>query len=521
MPVQVVAVAARAGAQAGARAGAAVARGSAKVAARAAQKVAGSAAQNAQRAAGSAARGAQRSAGSAARAGSRPAGPSGPGTGRPSSRLADARRAYDRVDRARELGGDDRERRDGQPGAGSGSAPRDPATAAGGRSADAAARLADHLRRSARRRVDPRRAARDAVDPRRLARRGFLLTAILAIVVVLTLVLPYISLAQAEDAAEAYEEALDLTSLVDTTGGTGCPGTIVDVAARTAIPTTALEAYCSAALARGVDWAILAGVGKQECDHGRSPLAGCNPRGTVNHKGARGPMQFLGSTWRSSAGQYDLEVAGPAIPEGRAGGGYATDGDGDGIADPWTWLDATHSAARMLAHHGVGSDPRAALHAYNPVQAYIDDVMDHAAGYRSATADLLPVGAPLGSTEPYPYESQMQPQLRRLVDVLVPLFGRGYAVYCYGLRDGPSEHPIGRACDFMMAPGGTEPNEQYLAHGWRMVHWLIAHATEYQVSYVIWQEQIWENGEGWSKYTRYPNGSLTEKHVDHVHISVY
>ena len=65
------------------------------------------------------------------------------------------------------------------------------------------------------------------------------------------------------------------------------------------IPTDYLVLYQQAAAAYGVDWAVLAAIGKLECDHGRSQARGCNPPGSVNGAGATGPMQFLGPTWRS------------------------------------------------------------------------------------------------------------------------------------------------------------------------------------------------------------------------------
>ena len=65
------------------------------------------------------------------------------------------------------------------------------------------------------------------------------------------------------------------------------------------IPSNYLALYEQAAARYGIDWAVLAAIGKIECDHGRSQATGCNPPGTVNSKGATGPMQFLGSTWRA------------------------------------------------------------------------------------------------------------------------------------------------------------------------------------------------------------------------------
>src|SRR5512132_1614421 len=65
------------------------------------------------------------------------------------------------------------------------------------------------------------------------------------------------------------------------------------------IPEDYLVLYQQAALRYGIDWAVLAAIGKLECDHGRAQASGCNPSGTVNFAGATGPMQFLGSTWRA------------------------------------------------------------------------------------------------------------------------------------------------------------------------------------------------------------------------------
>src|SRR5918992_5486351 len=99
------------------------------------------------------------------------------------------------------------------------------------------------------------------------------------------------------------------------------------------IPTNYLVAYQGAALRFGVDWAVLAAIGKVECDHGRNRAAGCSPPGTVNGAGATGPMQFLGSTWR--AGTPSMSVPAIDSPTVSAARGYAADGDGDGLADVW------------------------------------------------------------------------------------------------------------------------------------------------------------------------------------------
>ena len=126
------------------------------------------------------------------------------------------------------------------------------------------------------------------------------------------------------------------------------------------IPAHILTAYLAAAEAHDLDWALIAAVGKLECDHGRTPLSGCNPIGTINHAGARGPMQFLGSTWTGDpADRYRVDVAG--TPDG----GWGVDADGDGIADPWSIWDAAHAAAGFLVHLGGREDPHTAARSYN------------------------------------------------------------------------------------------------------------------------------------------------------------
>jgi hypothetical protein len=163
------------------------------------------------------------------------------------------------------------------------------------------------------------------------------------------------------------------------------------------IPANYLSLYQQAAGTYGLDWAVLAGIGKMECDHGRSQLEGCNPPGTVNPAGARGPMQFLGSTWRSSEDRFALDVAGPAVPAGQESLGYATDGDGDGLADPWSAADAIHASARYLSRNGAPADYNAAVWAYNHSDAYRAEVLRWADSYRLAAAASAGQGAVAGA----------------------------------------------------------------------------------------------------------------------------
>ena len=130
------------------------------------------------------------------------------------------------------------------------------------------------------------------------------------------------------------------------------------------IPAAYLALYRAAAARYGIDWAVLAGIGKVECDHGRDPDPSCLREGAVNAAGAGGPMQFLASTW--------------AV--------YGVDGDGDGRRDRWDPADAIYAAANYLRAAGAPRDYRDAIFAYNHSWAYVTAVLGWAEKYRAAAA---------------------------------------------------------------------------------------------------------------------------------------
>lgn len=158
------------------------------------------------------------------------------------------------------------------------------------------------------------------------------------------------------------------------------------------IPPTYLAAFDRAAGTYGVAWSVLAGIYKVECDFGRSPLPGC-PRGTRNSAGAEGPGQFLPSTWRRGLALGTIIAPGPPAADGE---GYAADGDGDGVADPWDPYDATAATARMLAANGVATDLSGAVFSYNHDPQYVAQVLSLAGGYEQARAALQPPRVPPG-----------------------------------------------------------------------------------------------------------------------------
>src|SRR5690606_36110880 len=137
------------------------------------------------------------------------------------------------------------------------------------------------------------------------------------------------------------------------------PAAVVTAPGALRIPSIALSAYRNAGsmLNRaqpscGVSWNLLAGIGRIESGHANGgatdtrgnpvkPIYGPALDGTlpgneiivqsvqagrVTYARAMGPMQFLPGTWSR----------------------YASDGDGDGEADPQNIYDATLAAARYL-----------------------------------------------------------------------------------------------------------------------------------------------------------------------------
>jgi hypothetical protein len=144
------------------------------------------------------------------------------------------------------------------------------------------------------------------------------------------------------------------------TASSEAPEEAVSVLAQREIPSEYLTLYQQAAQRYGLDWAILAGIGKVECDHGRDPDPACTQEGAVNSAGAGGPMQFIASTWAR----------------------YGVAAEGDGTPDRWNAADAIFSAANYLRASGAPGNYEQAILAYNHAAWYVEEVERWAARYR-------------------------------------------------------------------------------------------------------------------------------------------
>ena len=123
----------------------------------------------------------------------------------------------------------------------------------------------------------------------------------------------------------------------------------------------------AATVCPGLDWTILAAIGKVETDHGRSRLPGVHTGENV--AGAGGPMQFLQPTFATTVARHPLPPGG-ANPPSRY--------------DPH---DAIYAAAYYLCDNGArrGLDLRGAIFAYNHADSYVRKVLDQAKLYAAAT----------------------------------------------------------------------------------------------------------------------------------------
>jgi hypothetical protein len=146
--------------------------------------------------------------------------------------------------------------------------------------------------------------------------------------------------------------------------------------AQAEIPAEYLRDYEQAGQRYHLDWAILAGIGKVECDHGRDPDPSCTKEGAVNAAGAGGPMQFLASTWATY--------------------GVAPDG---GTPDRWNPEDAIFGAANYLKASGAPGDYRKAIFAYNHAEWYVDEVEEWAAKYRAPSTSSGQSGTDTPATQ--------------------------------------------------------------------------------------------------------------------------
>lgn len=213
---------------------------------------------------------------------------------------------------------------------------------------------------------------------------------------------------RSSDAAVAGREATLLSGLLAVAQREVAAARPTAIVVGSDLPLIALDAYWRAARRMtllaprcGIDWSLLAGVGRSESGHGTHGGSTVRPDGSVTNpilgipldgtNGTRaigdsdggvldsdplldravGPMQFLPGTWRR----------------------WGADLSGDGFVDPQNLYDAALAAARYLcASGGDLTTPEGrtrAVYAYNRSSSYVDLVLSRASAYAA-----LPVPGP-------------------------------------------------------------------------------------------------------------------------------
>lgn len=307
-------------------------------------------------------------------------------------------------------------------------------------------------------------------------------------------------------------------------------GTVQNVAApaqapANSIPANYVKLYQAAGPKYGIPWYVLAGIGKVETDHGRSTLPGVSSG--ENFAGAGGPMQFLQATFNAYA------VDGPTID------GQGELGRPDGKKSRYDPSDAIFSAANYLHASGAPADTRKAIYAYNHSWDYVDLVLSWAERYAGGKFSLGGANNAGTSCTSFDNVGNWKPGsacpgggamvagniTRRMAcvrDQIKTQFGVPRGIGCYrkeGGIPGGGEHPLGRACDFMISSGAPDSGEVKL--GYDIANWAKANAERLGIDYIIYRQHIWNPtraAEGWRQME--DRGGLTANHFDHVHISV-
>lgn len=178
------------------------------------------------------------------------------------------------------------------------------------------------------------------------------------------------------------------------TGSGGCIGGLNGPPSKDAkrdIPADFLTLYQQVGAKYQIPWEVLAGIGREECDHGRNGDPSCTPQpgasgpGAANSAGAAGPMQ--------------IGIGGAA---GNSFAARGVDFDGDGKTGAHSPADAIATAAVILikdkgAPVGAGIDAyRTAARAYNgsgpAAEAYADRVIADAHTYATGVNAIAESG---------------------------------------------------------------------------------------------------------------------------------
>jgi len=113
------------------------------------------------------------------------------------------------------------------------------------------------------------------------------------------------------------------------------------------------------------------------------------------------------------------------------------------------------------------------------------------------------------------------PRMQAVKNAVDLRFGPFPAIGCYR-PEASGEHPLGRACDFMLSTGGVMPSSPWVQRGYAIARWAQANAAKLGIMYIIYRQRIWDIRMASAGWVPMPDrGSITANHYDHVHISVF
>ncbi|MFF0310622.1 hypothetical protein ACFYSC_24595 [Streptosporangium sp. NPDC004379] len=175
---------------------------------------------------------------------------------------------------------------------------------------------------------------------------------------------------------------------------------------------------------------------------------------------------------------------------------------------------AAEEAARLtgrIAEEGdaVAARRRDAEKAIADIRRKLDALVPVGSGRRTdgSWAPQLPTGS-----------DNITDRTRIMREAVGKRFTLPHEVGCYRSENDGGEHPLGRACDFMMSTGGSTPTAGHVGLGDEIAAWALKNRTRLGVKYVIWRQRI-NSGTGWRAMS--DRGGVTANHFDHVHISMY
>ena len=181
------------------------------------------------------------------------------------------------------------------------------------------------------------------------------------------------------------------------------------------IPSEFFPIYQAAGKMYGVPWNLLAAQHKVETDF--SGIADM-----TSYVGAIGHMQFMPLTWIGWSYPGGDLLGNASIPKEiltdpamiQKYGGFGTDGNGDGVADPYNLEDAIFSAANYLAANGAADgNIEKAVFAYNHADWYVTKVLDYANTFASIGNDAVSVD---GLTWPVPFTQNITSNFGMRID---------------------------------------------------------------------------------------------------------